>query len=81
LEASIIIGEPHTNLVVEVIYSNSDELFDIMHYIKRMEHVEDARWSEIIKAVVKNDSEIAGKLMLKLVNVWKLLIIYLHSLI
>lgn len=68
LKASITIGDPNTNLVVEVIYYDSDELFDMIHTIKRMEHVEDVRWSEIIKAVVKNDSEIAGKLISKFVN-------------
>lgn len=68
LEASITIGDPNTNLVVEVVYYDSDELFDMILNIKRMEPVEDVRWSEIIKAVIKNDSEIAAKLLSNLVK-------------
>ena len=68
LEASITIGDPKVNLVVQIVYSDSGEIFDIIQHIKRMEHVEDARWSEIIKAVVKNDTEIVEKLLSKLGN-------------
>jgi DNA-binding Lrp family transcriptional regulator len=68
LEASITIGDPQTNLVVEVVYSDSNELFNMILDIKRMEHVEDVRWSEIIKAIIKNDSEIAAKLLSNLVK-------------
>lgn len=68
LEASITIGDPKVNLVVEVVYFDSDEIFNIIHRIKRMEHVEDARWSEIIKAVVKNDSDVVAKLISKYGN-------------
>jgi DNA-binding Lrp family transcriptional regulator len=68
LKATIRIGDPKVNLVVEVIYNTSDEIFDIIHHIKRLEHVEDVRWSEIIKAVIKNDSQIMQKLMSKVVN-------------
>ncbi|MGD9533857.1 MAG: Lrp/AsnC family transcriptional regulator [Candidatus Nitrosocosmicus sp.] len=68
LEASITIGDPKVNLVLQIVYNDSDEIFDIIQHIKRMEHVEDARWSEIIKAVVKNDTEIVEKLLSKLGN-------------
>ena len=68
LEASIRIGDPKVNLVVQVVYNTSDEIFDIIQHIRRMEHVEDVRWSEIIKAVIKNDSQIMQKLMSKVVN-------------
>jgi DNA-binding Lrp family transcriptional regulator len=42
LEASIRIGDPKVNLVVEVIYNTSEEIFAMIHYIKKMQHVEDA---------------------------------------
>ena len=32
-----------------------DEVFEIMHDIRRMEHVEYVEWSEVVKTVVKND--------------------------
>ena len=67
LEASIRIGDPKVNLVVQVIYNTSEEIFAMIHYIKKMQHVEDARWSEIINAVIKNDTQIVQKLMSKVV--------------
>ena len=67
LEVSIRIGDPQVNFVVEVIYNDSDEIFNMIQYIKKMEHVEDVRWSEIITAVVKNDTEVMQKLISKFV--------------
>jgi DNA-binding Lrp family transcriptional regulator len=69
LEISIRIGDPKVNLVSEVVYSDSDEIFNMIQNIKRMEHVEDARWSEIIKAVVKGDAQVVQRLMSKSVGV------------
>lgn len=68
LEVTMRLGDPKVNLIVKVIYNTSDEIFDIIHHIKRMEHVEDVRWSEIIKTVVKNDTQIIPKLFSKFVN-------------
>lgn len=65
LEAYLTIGDPYTNLVVKVVYTDSDELFDMMQYIRKMEYVDDVRWSEFIKVVVKNNSGIAEKLISK----------------
>lgn len=67
LEASITLGDPKVNLMVEVIYYNSDEIFSIIQHIQKMEHVEDVRWSEIIEAVVKNDSAIVKNVMSKFI--------------
>jgi DNA-binding Lrp family transcriptional regulator len=69
LEISIRIGDPRVNLVIEVVYSDSDEIFNMIQNIKRMEHVENARWSEIIKAVVKGDAQVVQRLMSKSVGV------------
>jgi DNA-binding Lrp family transcriptional regulator len=58
LEVSIRIGNPLVNLIATVVYKDSDEIFDIIQHIRRMKHVEDVEWSEIVKTVVKNDSGI-----------------------
>lgn len=65
LEASITIGDPQTNLVVEVVYFDSEEIFEMIQHIRKMENVQDVRWSEMIKAVVKNNVGIAEKLIAK----------------
>jgi hypothetical protein len=41
-----------------VVYKDTDEIFEIMQHIRRMEHVENVEWSEIVKTVLKNDSGI-----------------------
>lgn len=62
LEVSIRIGNPLVNLIATVVYKDSDEIFDIIQHIRRMKHVEDVEWSEIVKTVVKNDSGIIDTL-------------------
>jgi DNA-binding Lrp family transcriptional regulator len=58
LQVTLRIGSPKINLVATVIYKDSDEVFEIMQYVRRMEHVENVEWSEIVKTVLKNDSAI-----------------------
>ena len=58
LEVTIRIGNPDIKIIAKVIYKDSDEAFDIMHNIRRMEHVEHVEWSEIVKTVLKNESSI-----------------------
>ena len=58
LEVTIRIGNPQINLIAKIAYRDSDEVFEIMHDIRRMEHVEYVEWSEVVKTVVKNDSGI-----------------------
>jgi DNA-binding Lrp family transcriptional regulator len=57
-QITIRMGGPKINLIATVIYKDSDELFAIVQHVKKMEHVENVEWSEIIKTVLRNDSGI-----------------------
>lgn len=58
LQVTIRIGSSKINLIVTIIYKDSDKVFEIMQHIRRMEHIENVEWSEIVKTVLKNDSGI-----------------------
>lgn len=58
LQVTVRMGSPKINLVATVIYKDTNEVFEMMQHIKRMEHVESVEWSEIVKTVLKNDSGI-----------------------
>ncbi|HKO63635.1 MAG TPA: winged helix-turn-helix transcriptional regulator [Candidatus Nitrosocosmicus sp.] len=58
LQITIRIGSPKINLIATVFYKDTDEVFDIMQHVRRMEHVENVEWSEVVKIVLKNDSGI-----------------------
>jgi DNA-binding Lrp family transcriptional regulator len=58
LQITIRIGSPKINLIATVFYKDTDEVFEIMQYVRRMEHVENVEWSEVVKTVLKNDSGI-----------------------
>ncbi len=61
--AQEIINQYRKNVLeVSVVYKDSDEIFDIIQHIRRMKHVEDVEWSEIVKTVLKNDSGIIDTL-------------------
>lgn len=62
LEASIRIGHLDFNLVVKVVYKDSDEIYEIMRTISRLDHIESVQWSEIVKTVIKNKNGIIEKL-------------------
>lgn len=62
LQVTTRIGSPRINLVATVIYKDSDEVFEIMQHVRRMEHVENVEWSEIVKTVLKNDSGILASI-------------------
>ncbi|WP_148687077.1 Lrp/AsnC family transcriptional regulator [Candidatus Nitrosocosmicus hydrocola] len=58
LEISIRIGQPEINLVVRVVYKDSDEIWKIMRSINTVEHVERIQWSEIVKMGLKNQNDL-----------------------
>jgi DNA-binding Lrp family transcriptional regulator len=58
LQITIRIGSPKINLIATVFYKDTDEVFEIMQHVRRMEHVENVEWSEVVKIVLKNDSGI-----------------------
>jgi DNA-binding Lrp family transcriptional regulator len=58
LQITIRIGSPKINLIATVFYKDTDEAFEIMQHVRRMEHVENVEWSEVVKTVLKNDSGI-----------------------
>jgi DNA-binding Lrp family transcriptional regulator len=58
LQVTIRMGSPRINLIATVVYKDTDEVFEIMQHVRRMEHVENVEWSEIVKTVLKNDSGI-----------------------
>lgn len=58
LHVTIRIGSLKVNLVATVIYKDTDQVYEIMQYIRGMEYVESVEWSEIVKTVIKNDSDI-----------------------
>jgi len=62
LQVTIRMGSPMRNLVATVVYKDTDEVFEIMQYIRRMEHVENVEWSEIVKTILKNDSGIVSNI-------------------
>lgn len=62
LQVTIRMGSPKINLIATVVYKDTDEVFEIMQHVRRMEHVENVEWSEIVKTVLKNDSEILASI-------------------
>ena len=58
LEVSIRIGISQINLIAKVTYKNSEEVFDIIRSIRRIDHVDSVEWSEIVRTVVKNEVEV-----------------------
>jgi DNA-binding Lrp family transcriptional regulator len=62
LQITIRMGSPKINLIATVVYKDTDEVFEIMQHVRRMEHVENVEWSEIVKTVLKNDSGILASI-------------------
>ena len=62
LQVTIRMGSPKINLIATVVYKDTDEVFGIMQHIRRMEHVENVDWSEIVKTVLKNDTGILASI-------------------
>lgn len=56
LEISIRIGYQDFNLVVKVVYKDSDEIYSIMRTISKIDHVESVQWSEIVKTISKREN-------------------------
>lgn len=57
IQITIRMASPKINLIATIIYKDTDEVFEIMQHIRRMEHFDYIEWSEILKPGLKNDKD------------------------
>ena len=50
------------NVMVEIIYNTSSELYNILEQVKKIPYVSSATWSELVEVVGKNDAPIISAL-------------------
>lgn len=55
LEISSRVGQLDTNMVVRIVYKDSDELLRIMNKISRIEFIESIQWTEIVNIILQNE--------------------------
>ena len=50
------------NVIAEVIYNNSSELYNILEQVKEIPYVSSATWSELVEIIGNNDAPIIAAL-------------------
>jgi DNA-binding Lrp family transcriptional regulator len=50
------------NVITEIIYNNSSELYNILEQVKKIPYVSSATWSELVEVVGNNDAPIIAAL-------------------
>ena len=63
LEMSVRIGQLDFNLVAQVVYKDSDEIYVIMETVNKIDHVESIQWSEIVKVILSNENGLVENLI------------------
>lgn len=56
LEMSSRLGQKDCDLVARVAYRDSNEVYEIIKTVNKIEYVNDVQWSEIIDTLLRNDS-------------------------
>ena len=60
---SVRIGQLDFNLVAQVVYKDSDEIYVIMETVNKIDHVESIQWSEIVKVILSNENGLVENLI------------------
>jgi DNA-binding Lrp family transcriptional regulator len=63
LEISIRIGQLDFNLVVKVVYKDSDEIYDIIKTVNTFDYVESVQWSEIVRIILRKENGLVENLL------------------
>jgi len=50
------------NVIAEIIYNNSSELYNILEQVKEIPYVSSATWSELVEIIGNNDAPIIAAL-------------------
>jgi DNA-binding Lrp family transcriptional regulator len=61
ISSSIRIND-HNNVITEIIYNTSSELYNILEQVKKIPYVSSASWSELVEVVGNNDVPIIAAL-------------------
>lgn len=56
LEISSRVGQLDVNLVVRVVYKGTDEIFQMMKTMSKIEYIENVQWSEIVEIMIRNET-------------------------
>jgi DNA-binding Lrp family transcriptional regulator len=63
LEMSLRIGQLDFNLVVKVVYKDSDEIYEIIKTVNTIDYVESVQWSEIVKIILRKENGLVENLL------------------
>jgi DNA-binding Lrp family transcriptional regulator len=63
LEISVRIGQLDFNLVVKVVYKDSDEIYEIIKTVNTFDYVESVQWSEIVRIILRKENGLVENLL------------------